>query len=361
MARFDLPDEVDRNGNGHQELAMVPDPRRHRIVFDRHGGRDRCGYVIEEPMISSKSVAIIGSGMAGLACASRLVRAGLAPVVFDKGRGIGGRMATKRIDEMRFDHGAQYVTARDHRFAAVLDDLQSIGAAAKWEDGSNRSRIVGVPGMSGLPRAMSAGLDIRQLAQVSAVRADAGGWIVQVGDQAHHFDMVVITVPAPQLAGLLGQDHPFVTQTALVRFAPCLTLMAVIDAPATFASRRDDAGPLSWIAHDGSKPDRPQDHATAWVAQASPAFSEQYLGNDAPAITARMIPLLCDQLNVASDAVIHARAHRWRYARVTAPLGQPFLHHAQTLYAGGDWCIGPRVEAAWISGDAMAQDILQSW
>jgi len=305
-------------------------------------------------------VAIIGAGMAGLACASRLARAGIGPVIFDKGRGIGGRMATKRIEQMRFDHGTQYVTAHDDRFAAVLATLQMQGAAARWDDGSDRSRIVGVPGMSELPRALSAGLDVRQLAQVSAVRPEAAGWTVQVGGDVHHFDSVVITVPAPQLEGLMGQEHPFVAQAADVRFAPCLTLMATIDAPAPFASRRDDAGPLAWVAHNGSKPDRPQSQASAWVAQASPAFSAQYLEDDPAAITARMIPLLCEQLSVATDQVTYASAHRWRYARVTAPLGQAFLHHAKSLYAGGDWCIGPRVEDAWSSGDTIAQDILQN-
>ena len=305
-------------------------------------------------------MAIIGAGMAGLACASRLARAGLAPIIFDKGRGIGGRMATKRIEQMQFDHGAQYITAHDDRFAEALGDLQTKGAAAKWDDGSGRPRFVGVPGMSGLPRAMSEGFDIRQLAQVSAICRETTYWTVQVGEEIHHVDQVVITVPAPQLAGLLGQDHPFVVQAADVRFTPCLTLMAAIDAPAPYVSRRDDAGPLAWIAHNSSKPGRPQGQATAWVAQASPAFSAQYLEDDPAAVIARMLPLLCDQLSVAANQVIHASAHRWRYARVTAPLGQPFLHHAKSLYAGGDWCIGQQVEDAWISGDAIAQDILQT-
>lgn len=296
--------------------------------------------------------------MAGLSCARTLSRAGLAPVLFDKGRGIGGRMATKRIDQLRFDHGAQYVTAQDARFVAVLADLQAEGVAARWDDGSDRSRIVGVLGMSGLPRALAAGLDVRQLAHVNAVRPKAEGWTVQVDGDVHHFDKVIITVPAPQLGGMLGEDHPFVAQTTDVCFAPCLTLMAAIEAPAKFASRRDDVGPLAWIAHDGSKRGRPQGLATAWVAQACPAFSAQYLEDDAAAIAARMLPLLCDQLKVTTDVVTYASAHRWRYARVTTPLGQPFLHHAQTLYAGGDWCIGPRVEAAWMSGSAIAQDIL---
>lgn len=269
-------------------------------------------------------------------------------------------MATKRIGQMRFDHGAQYVTAHDDGFAAVLGTLQLQGAAASWDDGSGRSRIVGLPGMSGLLNAMSEGLDIRQLAQVSAICRETTGWAVQIDEEIHHFDKVVIAVPAPQLAGVLGQDHPFVAQTADVRFARCLTLMAAIDAPALFANRRDDAGPLAWIANNDSKPGRPQGQATAWVAQTNSAFSAQYLEDDPVATTARMLPLLCDQLSMTIDAVIHASTHRWPYARVTTPLGEAFLHHAKSLYAGGDWCIGARVEDAWSSSDAIAQDILQN-
>lgn len=303
-------------------------------------------------------VAIIGAGMAGLACAGRLAEAGLQPVIYDKSRGIGGRLATRRMGGLQFDHGAQYVTARHDGFAAVLRDLQAQGAAAPWQDGSDGAHIVGVPGMSGLARAMAAGLDVRQLAQVTAVRPDAAGWAVHVGDTWHSFDRVVLTVPAPQIAGLLGRHHAISAELAEVRLAPCLTLMAAIDAPPAFVSRSEADDPLAWIAQDGSKPGRPQGKPTTWVAQAGPDFSLRYLEDDTDSITARMLPLLCDKLGVAAGDVGLAAAHRWRYARVTVALGRPFAQFGQTLYAGGDWCLGPRVEAAWISGDAIARDIL---
>ena len=305
-------------------------------------------------------VAIIGAGMAGLACARRLADAGLAPVVFDKGRGIGGRLATRRAGDMRFDHGAQYVTARDPGFAAVMRDLQAHGAAAVWQDESGARHIVGVPGMSAIGHALATGLDVRQLAKVTSIDADGQGWSVQVGDDAHGFDVVVITAPAPQIAGLLGDDHRVVANISAVGFAPCLTLMAAIDAQPAFVTRSEASDHLAWIAQDSSKPGRPQGAATLWVAQASPEFSTQYLEEDTASITARMLPLLCDRLGVAADKVVHAKAHRWRYARVTVALGQPFLRFGRTLYAGGDWCIGPRVEAAWVSGDAIAKDILDA-
>jgi renalase len=76
-------------------------------------------------------------------------------------------------------------------------------------------------------------------------------------------------------------------------------------------------------------------------------------------IASCMLPLLCDRLNISHDKVTHAAAHRWRYARVTRALGQPYISSADaTLYLGGDWCIGARVEAAWDSGTALAEDIL---
>ncbi len=304
-------------------------------------------------------VVVIGAGIAGLACARRLAQAGVPTLVLDKGRGIGGRVATRRAEGMQFDHGAQYVTAREEGFVALLRDLAAQGAVAPWADGTGRSHNVGTPGMSALAKALGTGLDVRQNALVSRVQPVAGGWQLRVGDADLAAARVVITVPAPQVAGLLGADHPLVAPLAGVRLAPCLTLMAGIAGPAPFVTRKDPDDPLAWIAQDSSKPGRPSGAVTAWVAQAGEAFSVEHLEKDPTQIAALMLPLLCDRLGAAPDSVAHAVAHRWRYARVTQALGQPFLRSADaTLYLGGDWCIGPRVEAAWTSGTAIAEDLL---
>lgn len=303
-------------------------------------------------------VAIIGAGMSGLACARRLVDAGLSPVVFDKGQGIGGRMATHRVDGLQFDHGAQYVTAQDSGFAAVLRDMQTAGNVGLWDDGSGAQRYVGVPGMSSLARALAVGVDVRQRAQVTSVRAEAGRWTVQSGDVADSFDRVVLAVPAPQVAGLLGQDHQVVAKLADVHFAPCLTIMAATGAVPAFVSRRGGDAPLAWIAQDSAKPGRPQTGATTWVAQASPVFSAAHLEEDTATTIARLLPFLCAELGISPGDTSHASAHRWRYARVTAALGQPYLSADNALFLGGDWCLGPRVEAAWISGDSIGKALL---
>lgn len=303
-------------------------------------------------------VVIIGSGIAGLACARSLAVAGLAPVVLDKGRGIGGRVATRRVGALQFDHGAQYVTAQNSGFDAVLSELQTSGALAEWPDDSGRPRYVGRPGMSGLAKALGVGLDIRQGVHVTGMTQTRDGWALDLGDSVLQTRRVVITVPAPQVAGLLGPEHPLIAALAPVQLASCLTLMAAVTAPAPFTSRQDRDDPLAWIALDNSKPDRPQGTAL-WVAQADQDFSETHLEQDPPAIASAMLPLLCDRLGVTADRVTHAAAHRWRYARVTQALDQPFLTSSDgTLHLGGDWCIGPRVESAWQSGTAIAHDIL---
>jgi predicted NAD/FAD-dependent oxidoreductase len=226
------------------------------------------------------AITIIGAGMAGLACARRLARAGHAPLVLDKGRGIGGRLATRRVTfaegEISFDHGAQYLTARDPGFAADLHDLGP--ACSAWDDGSSAHRLVGVPGMSGLPRAMAAGLTVQLDRQVTAVRAVAGGWEIDTGATRIETRHLVMTVPAPQAAALLGSGHPLHPQIAGVVMAPCLTLMAAFpaEAPRPFRSRTSEDQPLAWIAQDSSKPVRSRT-LTTWVAQASTEWSERHL------------------------------------------------------------------------------------
>lgn len=309
----------------------------------------------------SVDVIVIGAGLAGLACARHLADQGLRVVVLDKGRGIGGRMATRRValssGEARFDHGAQYFTAKTGEFRGMLDALP--GATADWQDGGDQSFIVGIPGMSALPRALAAGLDAWQEVEVTGLKPTPQGWAVQTADMQFEAPRVVLTVPAPQVAPLLGNDDPLVQQIAHVVMAPSLTLMAAFPAgsPMPFASRRSETDLLTWIARDNSKPGR-SDAAVNWVAQASSQWSVDHLEADKDAIAALMLPMLCKVIGTSPEDAVYAAAHRWRYAHVTQALGQPFLRSVcGGLYLGGDWCLGPRVEAAWQSGNAIGHDI----
>jgi hypothetical protein len=135
--------------------------------------------------------------------------------------------------------------------------------------------------------------------------------------------------------------------------------MAAIASSDPFLTRKDADTPLAWIAQDNAKPSRPQAEGALWVAQAGAEFSAAHLEDDPATLTARMLPLLCDRLGASPATVTYASTHRWRSARVTQALGQPFwCSNDGTLYLGGDWCLGARIEAAWDSGTAIAVDLL---
>lgn len=304
---------------------------------------------------------IIGGGMTGITCARSLQAAGWPVRVLDKGRGLGGRMATRRADlatgPVTFDHGAQYLRPRDPAFAKAMVAAGATG----WGTPDDLARLVGVPGMSTLPRALAHSLPCLQQAEVTHLAQTDGHWHLQGPAGEFRARRVVLTIPAPQAAALLGQDHPFAAQLAQVVMDPCLTLMAAFpkDSPRPFSYRLDPDHALAWIAEDSAKPGR-SDTAVTWIAQAGKAFSTVNLNASAAEIGARMLPLLADVLGVDPGQALHVQAHRWRYAQASTALGQPFLRSAdRTLYVGGDWCLGARAEDAWQSGQAMARDMLE--
>ena len=302
-------------------------------------------------------IAIIGSGVAGLSCARRLADAGLRAVVLDKGRGIGGRVATRRADpDMQFDHGAQHIKATNPAFEAVLEQAKESGALARWSLCDGTTRYVGTPGMTGFAKFLGQGIDIRQKTEVTALSSGDRGWDVQIGDTFETYDIVASTIPSPQAEALVGTHLPAAFDT--VRYDPCLTLMVGLmtppDLPVTATNPTDAFG---WIARDSGKPGRPE--AECWVAQANPDWSVAHLEYSKNDICALMLAPFLEHAGLSAPDVAYASAHRWRYAQVATPLGASFVSNkGGTLYAGGDWCLGSKVEHAWQSGTAMADDML---
>lgn len=310
-------------------------------------------------------IAIIGAGMAGMACARQLHAAGLAVTVYDKGRGLGGRMATRRGDGgLQFDHGAQYVTARDARFDELLTEARRAGYADTWEfpglDEGKRA-YVGLPGMTGIVKFMAQGLSIQRQHEVTRIEANSHIARIEANGADADFDRVVCTAPAPQAAALLGDDHPLAPDLARITYAPCLTLMVgmtrrIADHPVVSRDRDAD---LTWIARDNAKPKRGS--AESWVAQASEDWSAAHLEDNSADLMHKMTDLFVARTGADPTRISHAETHRWRYAKVTAALDTPFLRSAdKRIYVGGDGMLGPRVEAAYHSGTAIAADILAS-
>lgn len=311
-------------------------------------------------------IAIVGAGISGLACGQRLQGAGHVVELFEKSRGTGGRLATRRRDIAHFDHGAQYVTARSPEFSAYLERAFEAGAADRWApagvDKGHRIWWVGQPGMSGLVKPLAEGLSIHNSVRIEAIEPRDDGWALQADGDAPEsvFDAVLVTAPVPQTTDLLGRHGAAFANLPEAELAPCWTVMLAFDAPLPVTSDllRNDDQPLAWCARNSSKPGRPGT-ADAWVLQASPQWSATHVEAGPDWVFAELTRLFADQTGADLPAPAHAEAHRWRYARVINPLGQPFIWEPDLgLGAAGDWCMGPRVEAAFESGLALAEAVM---
>jgi predicted NAD/FAD-dependent oxidoreductase len=310
-------------------------------------------------------IAVIGAGMAGLACAQALRQAGREVVVFEKSRGRGGRIATRRGVARIFDHGAQYVTAKSESFRAYLEQAGREGFASVWTpEGvqSEKTWWVGQPGMSALVRPLCEGLDLRFGVEIAALERGPEGWRMRTakGEAPEAFDAVLLAAPAPQAQTLLGDQAEAFPGLAQVRIAPCWAMMAVFDQPLETSADalRPENSPLAWLARDGAKPGReaPMD---SWVLHATPEWSRDHLELPPESVVIHLRRALADVLGYVTPEPWAASAHRWRYAQVEQALGEDCLWDG-TLGLGlcGDWCVGPRAEAAWTSGRALAERLI---
>ena len=306
-------------------------------------------------------IVIIGAGMSGIACARALRKAGAPVRLIDKGRGIGGRVATRRVavcsKSITFDHGAQYLDQSEEA-ASIAALGQEVVDTWSWADGTNR--IVGMPTMAALPKALASGLNITLNTRVRTLRACGDLYEIESDAGRITASHVVITVPAPQLAPILGETNAIVQQASNAVMLPCLTLMAAFspDTPASFVTKRDVNPVLSWIAQNNTKPGRSKAYQT-WVAQAHPDWSNTNIDVDRSEMKAQMLDLLCSELGVDPFKICYSDLQAWRYGLVDKPLGQSFLTH-KMLWAGGDWCCGPKVQDAWRSGTEIAADVLRN-
>ena len=321
--------------------------------------------------MAEERYAVVGAGLAGLAAARTLVAAGLAVDLFEKSRGSGGRIATRRALGTTFDHGAQYVTVRDPAFAAALAPLEAAGQVVdyrpRWGEGAPvAGRLwVGAPGMAEIGRGLAAALGPRATLQhewtVRRVAREADGWWLADGDgrRAGPYAALVLAIPAPQARALLAAGDPLEAPLAAVRMQACLALLLTFAVPLATAVdidwRTDPV--LPFVARNSAKPGRPP--AEAWVLHADGDWSEVH-GEDEPgSLAQRLVAALGPRLGLALPPVTGQVLHRWRYARVIEPLGAHCLYDAaRRLVLCGDWCIGARAEAAFCSGTAAAGRLL---
>ena len=317
-------------------------------------------------------VAVIGAGMAGLTCARTLADHGLEVVVFDKGGRPGGRLATREAEAGEYDHGAQYFTVRDPGFERRVASWREAGLVAQWRgriiraDANQRApvsattrRFVGVPGMNSIAAHLAADLDVCSRKQVGSVTRRDGRWFLTIGAREEGpFDSLVLAVPAPQAIPFLETLPELTRQVESVQMNPCWAVL--VSFPSAIDTDFDgafvDGSPLSWASRNASKPGR---QTESWVLHASHEWSAEHLEDAPQLVIDALLGAFADLAQCALPRPIDLQAHLWRYALSAASLAAPCLSQQDAgIVVCGDWCSGPRVEDAFLSGSAAAGRLL---
>jgi renalase len=312
------------------------------------------------------NVALIGAGLSGLSCAHELSAAGIRVQLFDKSRGPGGRLSTRRSPAGPFDHGCADFAAHGEAF---VQQVASWGDAG-WLARVGEARHTGVGGMNTLPRALAEGLAVQLGVEIAAIEPAAeGGWQLRAhqavpGLPGRVFDAVVVAVPAEQAVPLLGVAPALAEAVRPVRSAPTWTVMAAwpLALPARNERLLPASGPLLEARRDDTRPGRERVAGVGcrWVLHATPDWSANNLDAPPDQVLRRLLDAFGEALGVRLARPAHAVAHRWRYAQVPAPLSEPCGWDASLrIGACGDtWhASGPAegAERAWLSGRALAR------
>jgi renalase len=321
--------------------------------------------------VTSSSCVVVGAGISGLLAARELQAAGWRVVVLDKGREVGGRMATRRVENGTFDHGAQFFTVRGERFGRLVEGWLGEGVAEEWsrgfadadgkqnEDGHPRYR--GVKGMSSIPVHLARGLDVRTGERVVEINLREGAWEARTGSGSRVAGAaLLLTAPVPQSLALFREQAVLpegARRLAEISYSPCLALMALMDRPTGVPEPggvQIKGEPLDWI---GDNQRKGISEAPALTIHAGPEWSREHFESDEARVVASLLAFAEEQLGSdLPSRVVETSLARWRYSWVTQPYPEPCLMAREDpplLFAGD--AFGPsKVEGAALSGLAAA-------
>lgn len=294
---------------------------------------------------------IIGAGIAGLLLARRLQAAGDPVVLLDKSRGVGGRMATKRVGAAIFDQGAQYFSARTPEFMILAQSWQAKGWVHDWP-GSVHPRYVSAGGMTTVPKHLAEGLDLRREHKVLAVRRVTSHWAVDVENQPLlTAERLVLTAPAPQSLALLKAGGVALPDTLAAELAnldyhPCLALLLVLAAPSRVpaAGMAPTGGHIRWLADNTLKGIAAPGVSAALTVHTTPEFARIHYTKTETEIAAL---LQADLEPWLDGGIVSTTLHRWRYSEPRVTYREPSLWLPElNLGLAGDAFGGPKVEGA---------------
>lgn len=317
-----------------------------------------CVIIPEKTIIILKTI-IIGAGMAGLSAAKVLSQKRHEVTVLDKGRGVGGRMSTRTIEQGKADHGAQYFSVKTPEFQALIDELQSENITTTWQLAQRENvRYIGAKGMNAIPKKLAENLSIclnekAILIKENEIKTESG--------KIYSFDNLIITIPIPQALELLTNSKMVISEKdksvlESVEYTPCVAVMAVLKQPTDIPTGGIilENQAVAWVADNFQKGISTIPTATL---HASAEFSKKHLEDDLQEVSKMMLTSVRQW--ITPENIVTSQVHRWRYSNAINRYSEPFYQlENQTIYLAGDGFGMGNVEGAFLSGYFCSQHIL---
>lgn len=325
-------------------------------------------------------IAIIGAGLAGLTLAHKL-KAHAEVTIFEKSRGLGGRIATRYADPYQFDHGTQHFTAYHDSFRAFIQPMVEAGVIAPWHARfveMSRNKVlsrrtwtgenihyVGMPKMNAIGRYLAEGLEVVGSCRIETMAQHADSQWELTDDTGEHrgsYDWVISTAPPEQAYDLLPDSFAYKASLPQSKLLGCFALMLGFaePLPLEFDAALVKQADISWMSVNSSKPGR-EETSFSLLVHATNRWAEAHMEDDPAQVQAHLLQEVSSIIEHDVSKADHIALHRWRYANIkkqTGPRG--LVDEKNRLAACGDWCIQGRVEAAYLSAEYTAEAVLDS-
>ncbi|MGQ9838216.1 MAG: NAD(P)/FAD-dependent oxidoreductase [Cyanobacteriota bacterium] len=347
-------------------------------------------------------VIVIGAGVTGLVCARQLFRAGLQVLVLEKSAGLGGRMATRRVEHagqtVPVDHGAQYLTADSDGLNRWVKELLAMGLLTEWtrslhlldanglhpeDPNDQKPRYICPQGMSALAKHIATPLQVLHQTRVVGLKPLEKTWQVSTDNgSVYQAASLVMAIPAPQMLPLLQEAIPtashLLSLVGSAEYQPCIAVLAgygeEMPLPEWKGIKCLGDPLLVWLGLDSSK--RPEPLPPVLVVHGGPEWSSSY-GDASPSQLEQagreLLAHAAKRLQPELATPVWMQVHRWRYSLPIETMGltslgtrilscsEAALQAASgglPLVCAGDWCAGGRIEGAWLSGQDAARRLL---
>lgn len=328
--------------------------------------------------MQGKKIAIIGAGLSGLIVAKNFSQQNDV-TIFEKARGVGGRMATRRTDEFNFDHGTQYFTAKNSEFQALCRQMQNAGIIDLWNctfaeiKGTKIERkypfsetiphFVATPQMNGFCKYLSKNLNVIVEVKIEKIIFENKKWklIDANANKYNDFDILIVAIPSHQAVEILPQNFAYFHEISNVKMQGCFTLMIGLNKkiPMEFDAGIIKNSILSWVANNASKPQRAE--KIALTVHSSNEWAEKNLESDQEGIKNQMMMEIQKIVPFKNEDVAYSIIHRWRYANAPKRNGEKsYFDTNLQLGICGDYLIQGRVESAFLSGIDLVNKIIKT-